>query len=339
MGVRWGWVLVMVMCALVGSPAQAEGCPGLYITSDVDGTPNLHYSLPEGATNARLLRSTSDLASFRDELRFPIASVELDLAESFYKDVRAPQGVEVFYLIEVVTDKGFHDSQVASVWIPEPRVGILNKPHLMVDKLSYTMLLMDGDRVARRLPIALGANPTKRKLHFDRASTPEGVYKIVNLQPQAYYHKAFDINYPNGVDKSRYHMSDKLGLLGSPRPDIGGEIQIHGGGIDQNWTWGCIALRDLDMDWLFARPELKQGVQVAIAGSELQFDDLQAIAGTTAEERRRYLSALRELGLADNVTFGAALGRFQYQSRLPVTTQLDIRTRELLEKYTKVGVR
>ena len=93
------------------------------------------------------------------------------------------------------------------------------------------------------------------------------------------------------------------------------------------------------MDWLFTRPELKRGVQVAIAGSELQFDDLQAIASTTAQEKQRYLNTLRDLGMGEDSSFAAAVGRFQFQSRLPVTTQLDLRTRELLERYIKVGAR
>jgi hypothetical protein len=339
MRLRWRPILVLLFLGLLSSAVHAEGYPTCYVRLDVDGTPNLHYSLPEGTVNATLLRSTSDLSYFRDPVQFPIVSTELELGESVLKDVRAPQGVEVYYQVQAETQEGFNDSEVTCAWIPEPRVAPMRNPHIMVDKLSYTMLLMDGDRVVRRLPVALGADPTNRKLHFDRASTPEGIYKIVNLQPQAYYHKAFDINYPNSVDKSRYHMSAKLGILPASRPDIGGEIQIHGGGIDQNWTWGCIALRDFDMDWLFSRRELSRGVQVAIAGSELRFNDLQAIASTTAQEKSRYLSTLRELGLADNATFSAALGRFQYQSRLPVTTQLDLRTRELLEQHTKVGAR
>jgi L,D-peptidoglycan transpeptidase YkuD (ErfK/YbiS/YcfS/YnhG family) len=32
---------------------------------------------------------------------------------------------------------------------------------------------------------------------------------------------------------------------------LGGEIYIHGGGIDGNWTRGCIALTNEEMETLF----------------------------------------------------------------------------------------
>lgn len=332
----WSLVFLAFLC----SQALAQNHPSLQISLDTQGDPQLRYSVPEGTSGLKLLRSACDLAFYQDAVRYPIATFGLSPEEALYSDSRSPQGVELFYQLEATLEDGrVMRSRVQSAYIPEPKVPTMSRPHIMVDKLAYTMLLMDGDRVARRLPVALGQNPTNRKLHFDRASTPEGLYKITNLQPVATYHRAYDINYPNSVDKARYNMAERLGLMPRSRPHIGGEIQIHGGGIDENWTWGCIALRDFDMDWLFTRPELKRGVQIAIAGSELRFDDLRAIASTTAQEKRRYLSTLRELGLVDSASFPVAVARFQYQSRLPVTTQLDLRTRELLERYLKVGVR
>ncbi len=336
-----GLIFLSVACVFLVSPVGAERVyPEVNLTLDTDGTPYIYYSLPPGVADATLLRSTSDLNQFTDPVAYPIASFELSADEILMKDIKAPQGVELFYQIEVKTKSGaVVRSAVESTWLPEPTVGTLSRPHIMVDKLAYALYLMDGDQVVRRFPVALGANPTKRKLHFDRASTPEGTYKITNLQPQAYWYKAFDINYPNDTDKSRYHMADKLGTLPYSRPHIGGEIQIHGGGIDENWTWGCIALRDFDMDYLFSRRELTRGVQISIAGSELRFEDLQVIASTTPGEKAQYLTKLRELGFADNASFGAALGRFQYNSSLPVTTQLDRRTRAMLDRYIKLGAR
>lgn len=335
-----GLILLSVSFALLLAPARAQNYPDIQATLDTEGTPYLRYSLPSGTVDATLLRSTTDLSQWQDATAFPIASFELSPEESLMKDTKAPQGVELFYQVEATLDNGdIVRSNVVAAWIPEPRVRPLSRPHIMIDKLAYALYLMDGDEVVRRFPVALGANPTNRKLHFDRASTPEGTYKIVNLQPQAYYHKAFDINYPNAADKSRYHMAAKLGTLPYSKPDIGGEIQIHGGGIDQNWTWGCIALRDFDMDWLFTRRELTRGVQISIAGSELRFEDLEAISSITPQEKSLYLNKLQELGFADNASFGAAVGRFQHQSSLPVTTQLDIRTRAMLDRYIKVGAR
>ena len=208
----------------------------------------------------------------------------------------------------------------------------------MIDKLSYTLFLMDGGTVVRTLPIALGANPTNRKLHLDRASTPEGLYQITGRQPRAQFYRAFDIDYPNAVDRERYALCEELGLLPYPSPNIGGEIQIHGEGIDGNWTWGCVALRNRDIDWLFSLPELREGVMVAIAGTELTVQDLEAISKTTHAERQKILRNLKFMGIQED-GFHQTVGRFQHQARLPITGQLDLKTREALRRTFAVWSR
>jgi len=48
---------------------------------------------------------------------------------------------------------------------------------------------------------------------------------------------------------------------------IGGLIEIHGeGGRGQNWTDGCVALKNADMDDLFAR--VRNGTRVTIVGGD-----------------------------------------------------------------------
>ena len=79
--------------------------------------------------------------------------------------------------------------------------------------------------------------------------------QICCRQPKVQWHKTFDINYPTAVDKAR------LRLLAQGQ-DIGDEIQIHGGGIDDNWTWGCIGMRNAD-------------TVVWIVGKQLTYEDLE----------------------------------------------------------------
>ncbi len=33
---------------------------------------------------------------------------------------------------------------------------------------------------------------------------------------------------------------------------LGGEIYIHGGGTERDWTWGCVALKNEEIEELFA---------------------------------------------------------------------------------------
>ena len=101
----------------------------------------------------------------------------------------------------------------------------------------------------------------------DRA-TPEGRYRIVKKKDvgQSIYHRALLLDYPNAEDRKRFAAAMKRGEI--PRASaIGGLIEIHGdGGRGQNWTDGCVALRNSDMDELFARVPV--GTRVTIVGGD-----------------------------------------------------------------------
>ena len=182
-------------------------------------------------------------------------------------DGEVGEGVEYYYLAH--TTLGW--MQAGPLAIPASRLPVLKRPRLLIDKAHYVLRVCDGERVVKRYPVAMGRRARQRKLCYDNASTPEGRYRIVGLQPQATYYRAYDIDYPNAVDAARHR------LLGC-NESIGGEIQIHGRGIGRNWTFGCIALRDQDMDELFAHTEIQLGIPVWIYGGELSLRDLQCDA-------------------------------------------------------------
>ena len=136
------------------------------------------------------------------------------------------------------------------------------KVSLFVDKVNYFLELGYAGIAIKRYPISLGRLPHNRKLCFDQRSTPEGVYKVAYLWPKATFYKAIGVNYPNRIDHLRYNRARKekrLPYAGGENPSIGGSIQIHGGGIGNNWTFGCIAMRNEDIDELFSIPFLKVG--------------------------------------------------------------------------------
>jgi hypothetical protein len=207
--------------------------------------------------------------------------------------------------------------------------GRLEHPGLLVDKVNRTLAVLDADSVVKTYPVDLGRDPVTRKLHQDNATTPEGVYRITSLRPSSTFHKAYDLSYPNEVDRQRYRL-----LCPRGRPGIGGEIQIHGNGCGTDWTYGCIALRNEDIDELFEHPEIGVNTKVVIVGKELTREDIMAI------ERPRTRAEVQEIQrLLGRAGFGvrgeagvlgprtrSALGRFQKAHRLPVTCDLDTRT-------------
>lgn len=165
----------------------------------------------------------------------------------------------------------FDDGSTAEAETPAVRLPGLTRPELRVDKATYVLAVVDAGKVVKRYPVALGRSPKTRKTCFDNASTPEGVYHITGRQPRATYHRAYDLSYPNAADQARWRAAK---AVDPGYPPIGGEIQIHGRGIHANWTYGCIALRDADIDELFARPAIAAGTTVRIWGGALKASDV-----------------------------------------------------------------
>lgn len=118
-----------------------------------------------------------------------------------------------------------------------------------VDKSARQLYLMSGGKVLRQFQIALGNNPIGHKQQEGDERTPEGRYLLDHRKADSAYHRSIHISYPNEVDR------EKARLRGvSP----GGAIMIHGqrngfGWLSsltqqRDWTDGCIALSDADMD-------------------------------------------------------------------------------------------
>jgi L,D-transpeptidase catalytic domain/Putative peptidoglycan binding domain len=312
------------------------------VRDSILGCPEVKIVLPrfpagEKAEHLFLLRSTTDLNLVRTNSRYPIARLPIQLEQRAYMDTLAPQNVQLYYQLETQTDKGHrYWSNVESARLPIPNVPPLKHPRLMLDKRAYTALLLDGGQVVRRFPIALGPNGISRKLHEDRSSTPEGIYHISGLHPKATYHRAIDIDYPNKTDQARYDFLASQGLLPYPKPEIGGQVQIHGNGILSNWTWGTIAMRNSDIDWLFNRKELAQGLEVRIVGNDLRPEDLSLEEALTADERLEVEKALQKLGyltsLYSKAEWNQAISLFQKEKGLNITGILDHVTRARIVK-------
>ena len=93
----------------------------------------------------------------------------------------------------------------------------------------------------------MGGKPLGNKEYEGDRKTPEGIYHLdVNYNRPDKFYRSFMISYPNLADKER---ASKKGL----KPGSG--ILIHGTSINRknakDWTNGCIALTNPEMDSLF----------------------------------------------------------------------------------------
>ncbi|MEO8275841.1 MAG: L,D-transpeptidase family protein, partial [Thermoanaerobaculia bacterium] len=138
---------------------------------------------------------------------------------------------------------------------------------LIIDKLHRKLhIYAAGNRIAS-FEAELGAKGLKQKMHSGDQATPEGRYRVTEAKGtgRTKYYKALLIDYPNAEDRARYAFGKKTGQV-PLRAGIGNLIEIHGdGGQGRDWTDGCVALTDRDMDKVFARSRV--GTPVTIVGT------------------------------------------------------------------------
>jgi hypothetical protein len=138
---------------------------------------------------------------------------------------------------------------------------------ILVDKFSRECILYYNGKPKYHFVVELGKNWIGDKHHRGDKATPEGLYKIIDKKEGRHtnYYKALLLNYPNDDDIAQYKAEIKNGSI-HRSANIGGHIEIHGnGGKGVDWTEGCIAISDPDMDRLYKH--CKSGTPVAIVGS------------------------------------------------------------------------
>jgi len=138
---------------------------------------------------------------------------------------------------------------------------------ILVDKLRRQLLVIRGGEDLASYTVDLGVGGIATKTRAGDEFTPEGRYEVTEVRGpgQTRYHRALMLNYPNEDDRERFRAAKRAGRV--PRNvRIGSNIEIHGeGGRAQDWTQGCVALSNQDMDDLTTRVEI--GTPVTIVGT------------------------------------------------------------------------
>ena len=132
-----------------------------------------------------------------------------------------------------------------------------------VDKSDRVLYLISGNDIVKRYQIALGKNPKGHKKIEGDQKTPEGNYVLDYKKEDSSFYRSMHINYPNEDD---IRNAKKLGA------DPGGLIMVHGqpnklGFISSilqkfNWTNGCIALTNKDMDEFMSLVNVGTRIQI-----------------------------------------------------------------------------
>jgi len=141
----------------------------------------------------------------------------------------------------------------------------LKNPRIVVSKASRRLDLYSDDVVVRSYRIGLGTNPVDDKRVEGDGCTPEGEFYIFTKNEKSAYYLSLGLSYPNAEDAERglreqiitraeYRAIRKAIVQKKAPPQrtrLGGLIYIHGNGSRTDWTLGCVALENEDMDELF----------------------------------------------------------------------------------------
>jgi murein L,D-transpeptidase YafK len=134
---------------------------------------------------------------------------------------------------------------------------------ILILKKDHLLELISNGKVIRTYHVALGQGGLAPKQKQGDGRTPEGQYIIDARNGESHYHKALHVSYPNQTDRLR---AQKSGV--SP----GGDIMIHGlpngrGYIGSahrlyDWTLGCIAVTDQEIDEIWSMVPVGTPVEI-----------------------------------------------------------------------------
>lgn len=134
---------------------------------------------------------------------------------------------------------------------------------IVVLKSKQSLLAYSEGKLIVSYKIALGKNPRGDKQYEGDLRTPEGFYIINSKNPNSAFYKNLGISYPDAR-----HINEAKLLSRSP----GGDIKIHGlkngksyiGKFHRwrNWTDGCIALTNKEMEELYNHTRIGTPIEI-----------------------------------------------------------------------------
>lgn len=147
----------------------------------------------------------------------------------------------------------------------KPLIANLSETRIVIRKRARTLELFDGDKKVKKCKAALGFSPIFKKAVDGDGCTPEGDFYVFTKNEKSSYFLSLGLSYPNVQDAKRgitQHLITRdeydeivsaIGKKLKPPQDtrLGGEIYIHGGGTEEDWTDGCVAVENEDMREIF----------------------------------------------------------------------------------------
>jgi len=143
-------------------------------------------------------------------------------------------------------------------WYPYNKMPVdVTIDSIVVKKSEHTLSAYSKSRMIKTYTVSLGKGGKGMKQFEGDEKTPVGIYIINSKNPNSDFHRNLGISYPSIQD---IQAATRLGK------NAGGDIKIHGLKNGQrligkfqrwrDWTNGCIALTDEEIDDLYVHTPL-----------------------------------------------------------------------------------
>ena len=140
---------------------------------------------------------------------------------------------------------------------------------ILVNRAERVLVATCVGGAERRIPVALARAPGPKRVSGD-LSLPEGDFRIAGPARPSRFHRFLPIDYPTPEDAARGLADGRIsredhdaivaahrkGRLPPQETRLGGHLGFHGegrrwrGNLELDWTEGCVAMRDADIEWL-----------------------------------------------------------------------------------------
>jgi hypothetical protein len=138
--------------------------------------------------------------------------------------------------------------------------------YIVIHKSKRNLALCSRGVAVKSFRVGLGFAPTGDKQVEGDGKTPEGVFYVAQLVPNSDFHRAFLLSYPDRGDATRglnaglitanqkSQIDTAQASCGTPPQStaLGGWIELHGEGGSSDWTLGCAAIENAEIDELWA---------------------------------------------------------------------------------------
>lgn len=153
----------------------------------------------------------------------------------------------------------------------------LQNPEIKIFKGARRIELWAERKLVKAYKIGLGTSPVEDKEREGDFRTPEGQFYVCTRNEKSKFHLFLGVSYPNQEDAKRGLAS---GLITQEQYDaivdaqnkqerppwntpLGGEVGIHGHGSSSDWTWGCIAVENQEIEELWLACPMKTPITIA----------------------------------------------------------------------------